>query len=178
MIAADGATIAASAPRLAIRTGMSLEWRTRLGDTPVVATVLVEDAVYHSEQRARLRLRVTAVRDDTAQRRHPRRPIALSASLTAISCDRIVDNDTLPATILDISATGIRLRTNDPRPRPRDRFRLSLHSLGARLDTEIRVMRTHPGAANIELGCAFIDLSPDGAIQIAHILSRLENQVA
>jgi PilZ domain len=177
-IEADGPTITASAPRLAVRAGMSFLWRTRFGDTPVVATVLVEDAVYHSERRARLQLRVTDVRDDGARRGHPRRSIALPAALTAVSCDRIVDGDTLPATILDISDTGIRLRTSDPRPRPRDRFRLNLHSLGARLETDIRVMRAGAYAANVDLGCAFIDLSPYAANQISHILSRLENQVA
>jgi PilZ domain len=176
-IEADGATLTASAPRLAVRAGMSFLWRTRVGDTPVVATVVVEDAVYHSERRARLQLRVTEMHEDETQRRHPRRSIALPATLSAVSCDRIVDGDTLPVTILDLSNTGVRLRSSDPRPRPRDRFRLTLHSLGARLEADIRVMRTGANPANAELGCAFIDLSPPAANEITHILNRLENQV-
>src|SRR5947208_16787760 len=48
LISARGATVIGSAPRLAVRAGMRLEWRTQLQGQPVVATLIIDEATYRS----------------------------------------------------------------------------------------------------------------------------------
>ena len=175
LISADGATIVASAPRLAVRAGMQLEWRTQLGGQPVVATFVIDEAAYRSERRAHVQLTAKRIRTEAKQRRHARRGLAAPATLTAISCDRIVDGDWIPATLIDISDSGVGLTTTDTRPRPGDRFRLDLHLLQNRLKTDIRVARTSPhDHGRTYLGCSIIADIAQTTEQITRILERLD----
>lgn len=73
-----------------------------------------------------------------------------------MSCDRIVDDDIVPATVIGISNSGLGLRTGDDRPRVGDRFRLDIHPLGARLQTDVRVRRVSARSDGVELGCSII----------------------
>jgi PilZ domain len=174
-ISADGTTVLASAPRLEVRAGLLLKWRTHIDGRPVVTTLIVDEATYRSERRANVKLTVTGARSEPKQRRHARRRLAARATLTAVSCSAIVDGDWIPATLTDISNSGVGVTTTDARPRPGDRLRIDVHLLNARLRAEIRVarvsMRSHREAY---LGCSLVDGSGDVAEQLRVILQRLD----
>jgi hypothetical protein len=175
-ISAVGTTVTASAPRLDVRPGLELQWRTQVEGRPTIATLLVEDATYRSERRARVQLTVTGARSEPKRRRHSRRGLATRATLTAINCSAIVDGDWIPATLTDISESGIGLTTTDTRPRPGDRFRIDCHLLQARLQAEIRVARVSPrGQHQTYLGCSLITKSPDVTEPMSRILQRLDD---
>ena len=175
LIAAEGATIIASAPRLAVRAGMQLEWRTQLEGQPVVGTFVIDEAAYRSERRARVQLTATHIRTEARQRRHARRGLGAPATLTAITCDRIVDGDWIPATLVNISDSGVGLTTTDTRPRPGDRFRLYLHLLQTRLQIDVRVARTLAHRhGRTYLGCSIIADAVQDPDQITRILQRLD----
>jgi hypothetical protein len=58
LISSHGTTVVATAPRLSVRQGMELVWRTHLDDGPVAVTLVIADAGYRSERRADVALRV------------------------------------------------------------------------------------------------------------------------
>jgi hypothetical protein len=176
LISAIDTTVHASAPRLDVRAGLQLEWRTQLDRRPIIATLALEEATYQSEHRARVRLRLTCARSEPKRRRHNRRGLAARATLTAITCSAVVDGDWIPATLVDLSDSGFGLTTTDTRPRPGDRFRLDVHLLHARLQADIRVARVarhdHGGTY---LGCSLVATAADTTEQISRILRRLDD---
>jgi hypothetical protein len=175
LVSADADTVVASAPRLSVRDGMALKWRCCLDGHPLVADLVIEQASYRSERRATLRLRVTAVRRDSKNRRHARRGLAVRATLTAVCCDRIVDGDWIAVTVTDISDSGIGLVSTDGRARPGDRFRIDLHMVGIRLETDVRVTRmSRQMDGRTSMGCELIGGSLAAAEQVKRILARVE----
>ena len=177
LIDAAGPLVTASAPRLKVQSGMRFTWRRQNLDAPMAVTLVVEEATYQSQHRARLRLRVDSVHADGARRRHGRHGIAVQATLTAISCDRVVDHDIVSGTVVDLSQHGIGIRTADHRPRPGDRYRLDMHSLGGHLQTDIRIKHISRHPDSNHLGCSIIDTDTGAhaSHQIAAILARIAN---
>jgi PilZ domain-containing protein len=173
-ISAIDTTVLASAPRLDVRAGLQFEWRTQLDRRPIIVTLALEEATYQSEHRARVRLRLTGTRSEPRRRRHNRRALATPATLTAVTCSAVVDGDWIPATLIDLSDSGIGLTTADTRPRPGDRFRLDVHLLQARLQADIRVARVGKhDHRRTYLGCSVI-AAADTTEQISRILQRLD----
>jgi PilZ domain len=174
-ISATDTTVLASAPRLDVRAGLQLEWRTQLDRCPIIASLTLEEATYQSEHRARVRLRLTCARSEPKHRRHNRRALATPATLTAVICSAVVDGDWIPATLIDLSDSGIGLTTADTRPRPGDRFRLDVHLLQARLRADIRVARvSRHDHRRTYLGCSLVATAADTTEQISRILRRLD----
>lgn len=175
-ISAAGATVAASAPRLEVRAGLQLTWRTQIEGCPIVTELVLDEATYRSERRAQVKLTLTGARSEPRHRRHARRGLAAKATLTAVSCGGIVDGDWIPATLTDISDSGVGVTTPDTRPRSGDRFRLDLHLLHARLETEVRVARVSKRPqGETYLGCSLISSSADASEQLRAILRRLDS---
>lgn len=174
-ISADDVTVLASAPRLDVRAGLRLEWRTHLDGRPIIATIVADDAAYQSERRARVRLTLVHARSEPKRRRHSRRGLTARAVLTAINCSAIVDGDWIPATLADLSDSGVGLTTTDTRPRPGDRFRLDFVLVHARVQTDVRVTRlTAYNHGRNYLGCSVIAGSREFTDQIGCILRRLD----
>lgn len=174
-ISAAKTTLVASASRFEVRAGLELTWRTQLDGRPIAATLVVDEATYRSERRAQVKLTLTGARSEPRQRRHARRGLAAKATLTAISCSGIVDGDWIPATLTDVSDSGVGVTTSDTRPRPGDRFRLDLHLLHVRLETEVRVARVSKWRhGEAYLGCSVLATSADAAERLRKILQRLD----
>lgn len=174
-ISAAAATVVASARRFEVRAGLELTWRTQLDGRPIVTTLVVEEATYRSQRRAQVKLTLTGARTESRQRRHARRVLAAKATLTAVNCSGIVDGDWIPATLTDVSDSGVGLTTADTRPRSGDRFRLHVYLVHARLETELRVTRVSKRRhGDAYLGCSLISDSADGAEQLRAILKRLD----
>jgi PilZ domain len=174
-ISAAAATVVASAPRFEVRAGLELTWRTQLDGRPIVTTLVVDEATYRSERRAQVKLTLTRARTEPRQRRHARRALATKATLTAVNCSGIVDGDWIPATLTDVSDSGVGLTTADTRPRSGDRFRLHVYLVHARLETEVRVTRVSKQRhGEAYLGCSLISDSDDGTEQLRAILKRLD----
>jgi hypothetical protein len=122
-----------------------------------------------------VKLTLTGARTEPRQRRHARRALATQATLTAVSCSGIVDGDWIPATLTDVSDSGVGLTTADTRPRSGDRFRLHVYLVHARLETEVRVTRVSKQRhGEAYLGCSLISDSTDGTEQLRAILKRLD----
>jgi PilZ domain len=175
LISADGATVIGSAPRLAVRAGMELEWRTQFEGQPIIATFVIDEAAYRSARRAHIRLTATGVRIEAKRRRYDRRGLAAPATLTAITCDRIVDQDWISATVVDLSDTGVGLTTSDDRPRQGDRFRLDLRLLQNRLQADVRVARiSRDVQGRSYLGCTILAETLQDKAQLPRLLQRLD----
>jgi hypothetical protein len=127
--------------------------------------------------RAALQLiRITDVSRVAAhERRSARRSLATPATLRAMICDRIVPDDVLPVTLIDVSETGCAVITNDRRVRVRDRLWLYARFLEGKISTEIRVARTSADLTAITVGCVFLDPGPDAAVMNT-VWSRLQER--
>jgi hypothetical protein len=167
------AVVSASAPRLAVSTGLQLRYRAVTDTGPVHIHAVVETAEYQSSARAAITIRVTDVsRLAALEERSPRRSVATPATLRATICDRIVTNQVLPVTLVDLSETGCAVTTSDRRVRVRDRLWLYARFLEGEITTEIRIARTTPGPNSITAGCVFLDPGPDAAV-VRQVWTRL-----
>ena len=121
-IRSTGRTVHASGAHLEAWAGMQLWWRF-LDDEeyPHRAEVRVVEASFASTSRAALVLDVVAVEPDRAARRHARRPVSGSATLTAVECERLAGTERIGAALHDISASGVGLVVTDDRIRSGDR---------------------------------------------------------
>jgi len=88
-ISSEGRSVAASAPRLAVASGMRLECRLTTDEAPLHVWAVIESAEYRSQARAALTLRVIDVEADGYERRAARMPLAASGVVRAGVCDRI-----------------------------------------------------------------------------------------
>ena len=121
---------------------MQLWWRF-LDDEeyPHRAEVRVVEAYFASTSRAALVLDVVAVEPDRAARRHARRPVSGSATLTAVECERLAGTERIGAALHDISASGVGLVVTDDRIRSGDRFVFRARLPEGPVDTHVRVAR-------------------------------------
>ncbi|HEY0388644.1 MAG TPA: PilZ domain-containing protein [Gaiellales bacterium] len=179
-ISHDGRAVRGSAPRLAVRAGMELRCRLMVDGTPHEIRTVVEQAEFQSQSRAALILRVTAVAADGEQRRSKRVEAALSASVTAVVCDRLVPGETLSAVLDDLSQGGMALAVADMRARTGDRLRVRARAFEGTIDTEVRVMSTRAGdtPGTMLIGCAFLDPSPQAQDVVSRLLARLDAPAA
>lgn len=160
-IACEGGAVRASAPRLEVREGMELRCRLMVDGAPHRITAVVEQA-------------------DGDQRRSARVEVEVSASVTAVVCDRLVPGETLSAVLDDISEGGVALALAGTRVREGDRLRVRVRVFEGTIDTEVRVMSTRGGdtAGTIVAGCAFLSPSPHASEIVTRLLARLNAPAA
>jgi hypothetical protein len=173
-ITSDGATLRASAPRLAVREGMTLSCRIVFHDRPHRVLAQVTEATIQSERRAGLLLTIIEAAIDGFQRSAERVPMSLRGTLTALVCDRVVPGEPLPTTVHDISQGGMGLTVADRRPRPQDLYRLDLRTFEGAISQDIRVRSARPSDQPYSqiLGCAFVTPSAHTISVIRDILQR------
>jgi hypothetical protein len=173
-ISSDGQSVAASAPRLAVASGMRLECRLVTEQAPLHVWAVIESAEYRSQARAALRLRVIDVELEGYERRAPRMPLAAAGVMRAVVCDRIPPGERIPARILDLSEAGAGLMMDDIRPRAGDRMWLSARFIEGELIADVRVAHVRPTGRGEEIavGCSFID-PPAVAAVVSQVISRL-----
>jgi hypothetical protein len=173
-ISSDGQSVAASAPRLAVATGMRLECRLATDEAPLHVWAVIETAEYRSQARAALTLRVLDVESEGYERRSQRLPLTASGVVRASVCDRIPAGETLAGRIVDLSESGVGLLVDDIRPRPGDRMWLSARFIEGELRADLRVAHVRPTGrgGTMIVGCSFID-PPAVADVVSRIVARL-----
>jgi hypothetical protein len=172
-ISSAGRSVRASAPRLEVAEGMSLVTRLVLDGIPHRVELTIAHAEVQSERRAALELLVTGATSDRYERRGERFEIRISASLTAIVCDRLVPGEVLPAQILDLSTSGFRARVAETGLRPGDRLRIYARLMEGTIDCEARVMRCEPlPGGGVTAGCAFLQPTVETRTAIERSLER------
>jgi hypothetical protein len=163
-----GTRVWATAPRLQVAQGMTL--RARLvsphDQRPWIVTFETEDARFHTDELAQLRLRAVSVDVDETRRRNVRVPAGGVASLTAVNCLDVVDGDRVDGTIVDLSHDGLAFATTRVL-RTGDRLILRARFFTQQLHAEVRVTSTRPGSAgHLIAGCRFIHID---AANHAHV---------
>jgi hypothetical protein len=173
-ISSEGQSVAASAPRLSVASGMRLECRLATEDAPLHVWAVIESAEYRSQARAALTLRVLDVESEGYERRAPRMPLSASGVVRAAVCDRIPPGERLPARIVDLSESGVGILVDDIRPRPGDRMWLSARFIEGELGADLRVAHVRPTGRRDQMvvGCSFVD--PDAVRSVvSRVVSRL-----
>jgi hypothetical protein len=173
-ISSEGPSVAASAPRLAVASGMRLECRLATAEAPLHVWAVIESAEYRSQSRAALTLRVLDAASEGYERRSQRMPLSASGVIRSIVCDRIPPRETIAARIVDLSEAGVGLLIDDIRPRPGDRVWLSSRFIEGELGADLRVAHVRPtgrGGAMV-VGCSFID-PPSVADVVTRVVARL-----
>jgi PilZ domain len=176
-ISSDGATVRASAPRLAVREGMLLACRIVFEQRPHRVVAQITEATIASDRRAGLLLAIVAASLDGFQRETERLPMSLRGTLTALVCDRVVPGEPIPITVLDMSEGGMGLLVTDRRPRTDDLYHLELRTFEGALSQDVRVRSTRAGhQPNTHiLGCAFIAPHTTTLTVVRRILQRQQN---
>jgi hypothetical protein len=174
-ISSEGQSVAASAPRLAVASGMRLQCRLATDEAPLHVWAVIETAEYRSQARAALTLRVLDVESEGYERGSPRMPLTASGVVRARVCDRIPAGETLAARIVDLSESGAGLLVDDIRPRPGDRMWLSARFIEGELGADVRVAHVRPTgrSGTMVVGCSFID--PPA---VAHVAKRIVARLA
>jgi hypothetical protein len=175
-ISSDGSGVRGSAPRLDVREGMGLTCRLLIGGMPHRIVTTVETAVFQSQSRAALTLRVLEATVDGYRRQAKRVDVSVPATLTALVCDRLVPREALSAVMDDLSEGGVAVTVADMRPRSGDRYRVRLRVFEGTLDNEVRVMSARAGdqPGTQLLGCSFLQPSADTHSLVARLLARLD----
>ena len=174
-ISSEGQSVAASAPRLAVASGMRLQCRLATDEAPLHVWAVIESAEYRSQSRAALTLRVLDVESEGYERRSQRMPLSASGVIRATVCDRIPPGETIAARIVDLSESGVGLLVDDIRPRPGDRIWLSSRFIEGELGADLRVAHVRPtgrGGATV-VGCSFIEPAA-----VADVVSRVVARLA
>jgi len=173
-ISSEGQSVAASAPRLSVASGMRLECRLATEDAPLHVWAVIESAEYRSKARAALTVRVLDVESEGYERRAPRMPLSASGVVRATVCDRIPPGERLPARIVDLSESGVGIVVDDIRPRPGDRMWLSARFIEGELGADLRVAHVRPTGRGGQMivGCSFIDPEALRGV-VSRVVSRL-----
>jgi hypothetical protein len=173
-ISSEGESVAASAPRLSVASGMRLECRIPTNQVPLHVRAVIEAAEYRSQTRAALTLRVIDVESDGYERGAARLPLAASGVIQASVCDRIPPGTSIPVRIVDMSESGVGLLIDDIRPRPGDRMRLAARFIEGGLNAELRVAHVRPTGRGDEttVGCSFIEPAAVAAV-VSRVVRRL-----
>ena len=174
-ISSEGQSVAASAPRLAVASGMRLECRLATEETPLHVWAVIESAEYRSQARAALRLRVIDVESEGYERRSTRMPLTASGVVRSSICERIPSGESIPVRIVDLSESGVGVVIDDIRPRPGDRMWLSARFIEGELNADLRVAHVRPTGRGGEMvvGCSFVD---PGAV--TSVVSRIVGRLA
>jgi hypothetical protein len=175
-ISHDGALVSASGPRLAVAQGMRLHHRIVTAAGPVTVVGIIEQAEYRSAARAAIWIRITEVlMERDRRRRFQRFPLAAPATLRAQICDRIVPGEVIAVTVVDMSETGLGVKTSDDRFRVGDRLSFSVRFFEGEIVTEIRVARVSSDRHVVTVGCMFLDPGVIASI-LGPVLIRLHGR--
>jgi hypothetical protein len=169
--AVHGTAVTGTAPRLKIAAGMRMVGRVVADDErPWAITFLVEEANYHSDQLARVKLRAVRLALDDTRRGSVRVPAGGAASLTAINCQNVVDGDRVEATVTDLSETGVGLSTNRILRRG-DRLLFAARFFTEEIRAEVRVasVRESPGSRPV-VGARFIAIDRENQLRLERVL--------
>jgi PilZ domain len=173
-ISSEGQSVAASAPRLAVASGMRLECRLATDEVPLHVWAVIESAEYRSQARAALTLRVIDVESEGYERRAQRMPVSASAVVRASVCDRIPAGESIPVRIVDLSESGVGVLIDDIRPRPGDRMWLAARFIEGELNADMRVAHVRPTGrgGQMAVGCSFIEPRAVEAV-MSRLVARL-----
>jgi PilZ domain len=173
-ISSDGQSVAASAPRLSVASGMRLECRLATEEAPLHVWAVIESAEYRSQTRAALTLRVLDVESEGYERRAPRMPLSASGVLRAVVCDRIPPGERIAVRIVDLSESGAGVIVDDIRPRPGDRMWLSARFIEGEVSADLRIAHVRPTGRGGEMvvGCSFIEPAAVAGV-VSRVVSRL-----
>lgn len=173
-ISSEGQSVAASAPRLSVASGMRLECRLATDEAPLHVWAVIESAEYRSQARAALTLRVLDCESEGYERRAPRMTLAASGVLRAIACDRIPPGERIAARIVDLSESGVGVLVDDIRPRAGDRMWLSARFIEGELGADLRLAHARSTGRRSEtmVGCSFIDPASVAGV-VSRIVARL-----
>jgi PilZ domain len=177
-IASEGAELTASGPRLAVAGGMEISCRMQHGGLPIEIRAVIEQAEYRSQARASLLVRVVEVATHGYRRSSERLAVTIAASLRAVRCERIVENEVIPVTLTDLSEAGCALTLTDSRPREGDRMTLAARFLEGEVSADVRIVRLHSPALDVFVaGCRFIGVPVLSQGTLAKVLARLGGDV-
>lgn len=171
-----GAKVWATAPRLAVRTGMTLRGRIIVPEEaqPWLVRFETEDAAFHTNELARVRLRAVSVGPDHSRRRTQRVPAGGVAWLIAVSCRDVVDGDRIEGTIVDLSESGVAFATRRVL-RLNDRLIFSGRFFAEQVEAEVRVTSLRGGAHGRTIaGCAFIDINAAQRARVQRLIEAAE----
>jgi hypothetical protein len=171
-----GATVWATAPRLSVAAGMILRGRViRPEETrPWVVELEIEDAAFHTNELARVRMRAVRVAPDDSRRMSARIPVGGVAWLVAVNCRDVVDGDRIEGTIIDLSTTGVAFATRRVL-RIGDRMTFHGRFFAEHVEAEVRVTSLRPGAHERAIaGCAFIEISAEQKARVARLIASAD----
>jgi hypothetical protein len=173
-IAHEGATVTGSAPRLLVADGMQITCRLAHAGHPIEVRAVIDSAEYRSESRAGVVIQVVDVLAHGYRRRSERLSVDAAASLRAIICERVVNDEVIPVRLTDLSEAGCSVSLTDSRPRSGDRMMLTARFLEGEMTVDVRVVRTHSPRPDLYIaGCYFISASNEAQGVLQKVLSRL-----
>jgi hypothetical protein len=168
-----GAKVWATAPRLSVAAGMTVRGRVIVPEEahPWLVRFEVEDASFHTNELARVRLRAVSVGTDHSRRRSQRVPAGGVAWLIAVSCRDVVDGDRIEGSIVDLSESGVAFATRRVL-RIHDRLIFNGRFFAEHVEAEVRVTSLRDGLDDRTIvGCAFLDIN---AAQLARVRRLIE----
>lgn len=172
-----GAKVWATAPRLAVATGMTLRGRIIVPEEahPWLVRFEVEDASFHTNELARVRLRAVSVGTDHSRRGSQRVPAGGVAWLIAVNCRDVVDGDKIEGTIVDLSESGVAFATRRVL-RMSDRLIFNGRFFAEHVEAEVRVASLRDGVDNRTIvGCAFIDINAAQLARVRRLIDTAES---
>jgi hypothetical protein len=172
-----GAKVWATAPRLAVRAGMTLRGRIIVPEEaqPWLVRFETEDASFHTNELARVRLRAVSVGPDRSRRLTQRVPAGGVAWLIAVSCRDVVDGDKIEGTIVDLSESGVAFATRRVL-RLQDRLIFSGRFFAEHVEAEVRVTSLREGENGRTIaGCAFIDINAAQRARVQRLIAAADS---
>jgi hypothetical protein len=171
-----GAKVWATAPRLAVATGMTVRGRIIVPEEaqPWLVRFVIEDASFHTNELARVRLRAMSVGPDNSRRRDQRVPAGGVAWLIAVSCRDVVDGDKVEGTIVDLSESGVAFATRRVL-RLNDRLIFNGRFFAEHIEAEVRVQSLRDGIdGRTIVGCAFIEINTAQKARVRRLIEAAE----
>ncbi len=171
-----GAKVWATAPRLAVASGMTVRGRIIVPDEvqPWLVRFTVEDASFHTNELARVRLRAMGVGPDQSRRRAQRVPAGGVAWLIAVSCRDVVDGDRVEGTIIDLSESGVAFATRRVL-RTNDRLIFNGRFFAEHVEAEVRVTSLRDGeSGRVIAGCVFLDINAAQLARVRRLIAAAE----
>jgi hypothetical protein len=171
-----GAKVWATAPRLAVATGMTVRGRIIVPEEvqPWLVRFTVEDASFHTNELARVRLRAMAVGPDQSRRKAQRVPAGGVAWLIAVSCRDVVDGDRVEGTIVDLSESGVAFATRRVL-RIKDRLIFNGRFFTEHVEAEVRVTSLRDAEhGRVIAGCAFLDINAAQLSRVRRLIAAAE----
>lgn len=172
-----GAKVWATAPRLSVATGMPLRGRIVVPEEarPWLVRFETEDASFHTNELARVRLRAVSVGADHSRRRTQRVPAGGVAWLIAVSCRDANDGDRIDGSIIDLSESGVAFATMRVL-RIHDRLIFNGRFFAEHVEAEVRVTSIREGVdGRTIVGCAFIEINSAQLARVRRLIDAAES---